>query len=402
MKWPRNVYLWFATTLFVNAAFLLPIWIIFFTDVLGMNNTQAFILGVLPYGLCALFEVPTGTWADKYGRARIYQLGTLLYILSVASLIFLDNFYVLLPLQIIGAVGLAMQSGGLEALVHDSLPDQDKDTQYARAHAYKMAITFGSRVVTVLLGAWLFTVDPRAPLVAAVAAYAVGWGISLLFKDVRTETPSELSSWAHMRETTRMLVSKPVLITLLGLSLLYTLLSETLFVFYQPYFKAVGVDIGHFGVFFALISLLSAIGALSVAATMRRLHTTHILLGMTLAGVFTLGLMLLEIPALLYLAIIPSSLAFGYVITIKNTVIQKLIPSRHQATALSIASLLRNGALLVSSTVVGVLLDLISVRAANIVLVVSGLVFLVPFILAALRQRQLAGGLAPNVPEKLI
>lgn len=389
MKFHKNIYLWYAVTFFSYAAFVLPIWVIFNTEVLGLTNTQAFLLGVLPYGLCALFEIPTGSWADKYGRARTYQLGTLLYILSVASYIFFADFYVLLLFQVLGGLGLAMQSGGLEALVHDSIQGKNKDALYSNVHGRKMAILFTSRVVTVLLSGFMYAVDPKLPFVVATVVYTIGLLVSLFFEEVRLETPTTASSTKHIKETFALIMENKVLVHFFWLVIIYTLASEVLFGLYQPYFKSLDIQIGEFGIFYAIISAVSALGALSITRFAKKRSASHILLLMMLAVLFTLSVMLLNMPVLTYVAIIPSAVAFGFIVTLHNTNTQKLVSSRHQATALSIASFTRTLSLLVAFVTVGVALDFLPVSDVNRLLAILTAVLTIPFILSALRKQRI-------------
>jgi MFS family permease len=386
MKLHRNIYLWYLVTFFSYAAFTLPVWVIFNTEVLGLNNTQAFLLGVLPYGLSAVFEVPTGSWADKYGRARTYQLGTIFYILSVASYIFFSDFYLLLGLQVLGGLGLAMQSGSLEALVHDSLPGPKKDIVYSAIHGRKMALLFVSRVITVLLSGLLYAANPKLPFVIATITYSIGLVISLFFKELRTEKPPTASSVAHIKETFLLICNNRALVWLFLLIAIYTFFSEALFALYQPYFKSINIEIGEFGVFYAIISVLSAVGALSITRLIKRYKALNILLGMMLAVLFSLSLLLAGNKSLLFVAIIPSSIAFGYVITLQNMITQKNVSSRHQATALSIASFARTFSFLVSVIALGISLDYLEVSQVNALLLVLAIIATLPFVLSLKRK----------------
>lgn len=385
MRLHKNIYVWYLVTFFSHAAFALPIWVIFNTEVLGLNNTQAFLLGVLPYGLSAVFEVPTGSWADKFGRAKTYQLGTILYILSVASYIFFADFYVLLSFQVLGGLGIAMQSGSLEALIHDSIDGKDKDTLYSTVHGRKMAIAFISRVVTVLFSGLMFAVDPKMPFVITTMAYVVGLIISLFFKEVRLET-SIVSSTRHIKETFSLILGKKILVLFFSLTAIYTFFSEAMFALYQPYFKSINIQIGEFGIFFAVISAFSALGALCVTRLAKKHNAFNILLIMMLGVLFTLAVMLLNMPALTYLAIIPSSIAFGYVITLQNTTTQKLVSSRHQATAISIASFVRTLAFAVSVVITGVSLDYLEVSSVNWIFTIFTAILTIPFFISLRRK----------------
>ena len=386
MKLHKNIYLWYLTTFFSYAAFTLPIWVIFNTEVLGLSNTEAFLLGVLPYGLSAIFEIPTGSWSDRFGRARTYQLGTILYVLSVASYIFFADFYVLLFFQVLGGLGLAMQSGGLEALVHDSISGKDKDVLYSTVHGRKMAILFVSRVLTVLLSGLMYGIDPKLPFVVATVTYTIGLVISLFFKEVRLETPTEVSSLNHIKETFSLILEKKTLVLFFWLVALYSFFSEALFALYQPYFKSIDIQIGQFGIFYAIISAFSALGALSVTGLAKKHNAFRIMLIMLVSVLFTLGVMLLKVPSLIYFAIIPSAVAFGYLMTLQNTITQKLVSSKHQATAVSIASFVRTFAFLVSVVALGITLDFLSVPNVNLFLTILTAIFCVPFIVSLRRK----------------
>ncbi len=390
MKINKSIRLWYAVTFFKNAAFILPIWVIFNTDVLGLNNTQAFLLGVLPYGLSAFFEVPTGSWADKYGRAMIFQIGTFFYILSVGAYLVVGNFYILLLLQILGAIGIAMQSGGLEALVHDSIKAKDKDSIYENVYSGHITTVFISRIITVLLGGVLYSINPRGPFLFAVAFFTVALILSFSFKDVRVETPTELSSLEHIKETAKLMWNVKLIVSIMTLIILYRYTSEALFALFQPYFSSLEINVSKFGVFYALISAFSALGSIWIGRALQKINVFKILLGMIAAVTFTSVALLLRVPVLTYLVIIPSSFAFGCALTIMNTTIQKAISSRHQATALSIASFINTGAFFLAVMSIGFSLDHTSVYTTNLFLAGITGACIIPFIVSARKNVKLA------------
>jgi MFS family permease len=68
-----------------------------------------------------LFEIPTGTIADFFGRKRSVIIGLLIYSFSFLLYFFSDNLWQFLLAEIIGAAAFTCISGALEALVVDSL-----------------------------------------------------------------------------------------------------------------------------------------------------------------------------------------------------------------------------------------------------------------------------------------
>ena len=386
MKLHRNIYLWYVTTFLSSAAFTLPIWVIFNTEILGLSNTQAFILGVIPFGLSTIFEIPTGSWADRYGRVKIYTVGVFLYILSAASFLFFKDFWILASLQVVGSLGLAMSSGSLQALVHDSIPGKAKDEIYAKVHGNRMTISFISRVVTVLIGGLLFVIEPMLPVILTVIVYSVGLVVALFFKEVRLEKSSESTDLQHIVRTIKLIVQRKSLTYFLVLITVLCFAAEALFAIYQPYFKSIDIEVEQFGLFYAIISLSSAFGAMMIARIPKKHSAFTVMPVLMLSIIFTLAAMLFKNPWIVYLAIIPSAIANGCVTTMVNTAVQKHISSSHQASALSLASLTTMLPYLLATIMVGVALDIISVHMLNVLILIFVTLSLIPFIVFLRRK----------------
>jgi predicted MFS family arabinose efflux permease len=182
------------------------------------------------------------------------------------------------------------------------------------------------------------------------------------------------------------MLNKQMLVLFFGLVTIYTFLSEALFALYQPYFQSLHIKIGQFGIFYAIISLFSAIGALSITGLAKRHNAFKLLLLMMLAVLFTLTAMLFNASAFTYIAIIPSAIGFGYGITLQNTIIQKLVSSKHQATAVSVGAFIRTISFMVSVIIVGISLDHFRVSTVNAILSVLTASLLIPFILSLRRK----------------
>jgi len=179
----RNIFLWYVTTFFTAAEFTLPIWVIFNTTYLSLNYTEAMILGMLPFGVSALLEIPTGSFADKYGRLLSYRSGLILQLLAIISYIFFKNFSVLIFFQIIGGLGLALKSGSLEALIHNSITTSNKKEAFFRKHSIKMIIVFISRTLAVLVGSFIFAREPRLPFIFVAVSLFAAVIISFFFQE---------------------------------------------------------------------------------------------------------------------------------------------------------------------------------------------------------------------------
>lgn len=387
-KLHKNVYLWYTINFFNFSAFAMPIVIIFGIDYLGFSNTQAFVMAFTPFIVSALLEIPTGAFADKFGRVKTYQYGMILTIAGLSGYLFVENFYILILFLSVCGVGSALKSGSLEALVHDSLDKENKDLIYPKLFSNKMIAIFSARVATAGFAGWLFTIDPRLPFLMELIFYTVSFIAGFFLKENRLEqVASKTSGRKHIQETIKLILQDKIFVKFIMLHTTIVLLSEVLFMTFQPYFKSLNIQIDDFGIYYVIVSLISALGAFAIRKIIKIIDPFAILMIMmmlTLTSAFTL---LLRMPELMYLAVIPLAFSFGLSRTLMSTTTQRKISSKHQATALSIVSMAGTLAFGLGALVVGQMLDNISLATVNITLAVLYSIALLPFILSVKRRR---------------
>jgi len=369
----RNIFLWYVTTFFTAAEFTLPIWVIFNTTYLSLNYTEAMILGMLPFGISALLEIPTGSFADKYGRLLSYRSGLILQLLAMISYIFFKNFSVLIFFQIIGGLGLALKSGSLEALIHNSITTSNKKEAFFRKHSIKMIIVFISRTLAVLVGSFIFAREPRLPFIFVAVSLFAAVIISFFFQENKVSVEKTLQQ--HMKKSLQIILTNNFFKLFIFVLLLYIFIGESMFSFYQPYFKSIHIPLKDFGLFYAVISSFSALGSWLSYHIYRRWSGLNILVLLLFNVCLTIIFMLFENIQVSFLAIVPSSITFGFIINLRNATIQNNIKSKYHSTAISIVSFAGRAVLIVGTVLVGVLLDHFTVHSINILLAVIAVVF---------------------------
>lgn len=377
MKLHKNIRTWAWVTFFSQAAFTLPIWYLFGTQYLGFSSYKTFLVSVATYGLSAIFEIPTGSWADKFGRVKIFQIGTLLYLLSLLAFILSREFYIILAFQIVGALGIAMRSGTIQALVHDTLHSDNIAQNYSSIYGQNMGILYASRLVTTTIGAGLYGLNPLFPFIGMAVFIFLSLILSAYFSEVRLDTPSELSSAKHIRETFKRIIGHRFLIALFAVSLLYRFVAESLFTLYQPFFQKLGISTAAFGVLYALIAVCSGVGTLFSGKLMKRLRPTQIFSIFFIALLSSLILALYAKPWTIILVIIPSALIFGMPNILIDTLTQNSIRSRYQSTALSVTSMIETGLFFLAVNVTGLLVDILDIYTIYWILICISAVGLV-------------------------
>lgn len=114
----RKMYLfWFLREFFLIGAITVP----FFMQFGGLDYTQIFLLEAVFQLTLLLSQVPTGAFADKYGRKKSLALGCLISVMACFVFALKADFGVFLVGEILGGIGLSFAAGADFAIAYDSL-----------------------------------------------------------------------------------------------------------------------------------------------------------------------------------------------------------------------------------------------------------------------------------------
>ena len=105
-----------------------PFFIVFFRDI-GLSFFQIGILIAVQKAAQILFEVPSGAFADTFGRKASAILGVVFWMLPALSLFFFQNYYVILLAFFVMGIADSFQSGTYEAWITDML-EKDKKRHF--------------------------------------------------------------------------------------------------------------------------------------------------------------------------------------------------------------------------------------------------------------------------------
>src|SRR5712692_9070433 len=117
----------------VNMQLWLPIWVLYLQEERGLTLAQITALDAPFWLINVLAQVPTGAFADRYGRKRAMLAGCV--VLSAAYLMFglASSYTLLLVSYALWAVGMAFGSGADLALLYDNLAALGRSQEYQRA-----------------------------------------------------------------------------------------------------------------------------------------------------------------------------------------------------------------------------------------------------------------------------
>ncbi|MDS0474567.1 MFS transporter [Natrinema sp. 1APR25-10V2] len=249
--------------------FYRPIMYLFFLAQ-GLSFTQIAILEAL-YNLTTLFgEIPTGYVGDRVGRRNSLLIGTSLISLTLLGIGLSNSFLPLAGLYVCWSLGYNFRSGSEDAWLYDTLTDDLSEDEFARVRGHGESAALAVGAVAAILGGYLGSIDLSYPWFIAAGVTSLGVVVLLTldepetYKEAATE---ELSLRQTVRIVKEVLARRRLRAFLLYYYVLYAAVTYLVFVFLQPIFETVVLDLGIpqsqvealLGWFYAAYSLVGAV-----------------------------------------------------------------------------------------------------------------------------------------------
>jgi hypothetical protein len=153
--------------------FSIPIWLIFFTVYLKFSLWTALFVYVFAWLIAFIFEILSWSWADRLWRKKIYIVWLILSIIWQSFYLWADQVYLFIISSFILWVSYAINSGNLEALIHDHLEQENKIEKYDDIQANQYIFLFSWKAIAALLGWYLYLLSEILPFLLNITAYII-------------------------------------------------------------------------------------------------------------------------------------------------------------------------------------------------------------------------------------
>ena len=116
------------------------------------------------YATLMLCEIPTGVFADMFGRKRSYVLSYFIFATGFMIYTFSSTFWAFVLAEIVLGIGWTFSSGAFDAWLKDKLDFHGCEKSKLRSvFSMKAQITFATSAIFALLGSWLAKVNMSWP-----------------------------------------------------------------------------------------------------------------------------------------------------------------------------------------------------------------------------------------------
>lgn len=327
--------------LFAASQFLIDssIWSFYLTEYCRFSLTEALAFHAGSTAIGGLLDLPTGSWADRFGRRRVVLLGFLARALAAALMIVASSTSVLILAAIASGFGWAQLSGAADAFLHDNLKARGEEASFRRYMSNSVMINYCSRTAAFVLSGALFSLHPTLPYVTLTVALMLGAYCTASIKELPFEKTSAGADRKHIMEGAKVFLSRPALLRMVVLMLAGLVLVEQLWFSFQPLLAAAHMRPFGVGMSYALGAAGSVLGA-RVGKSLLTRHRDELAFSLALIVCACGGLLFafLEQPELLVIAQLVTCVGFGVIASTRSSILHIHLPSAHRAVCLSIFS----------------------------------------------------------------
>ena len=249
--------------------FYRPIMYLFFLAQ-GLSFTQIAVLEALYNLTTVIGEIPTGYVGDRVGRRNSLLIGTALISATLLGIGLSDSFLPLAGLYVCWSLGYNFRSGSEDAWLYDTLTDDLSEDEFAAVRGRGESAALAVGAVAAVLGGYLGSVDLSYPWFVAAGVTSLGVAVLLTLDEPETykETDTEDLTLRRTAGIVREVISRRRMRSfLLYYYVLYAAVTYLVFVFLQPIFETVVLDLGIsqsqveplLGWFYAAYSLVGAV-----------------------------------------------------------------------------------------------------------------------------------------------
>ena len=303
----------------------------------GYSMFQIAVYGSIGSALIFILELPSGLFADLYGRKNSLLIYGWAYLLWIVCLYFGGNYFLLLLSGIFSGIRLAFRSGADSALLYDSLKALGREDEHPKISGSSNSWFLFGIGVSSMLGGFLadqysmgFTILASliAPLISLIVIYSMEEPAH--YRSVKKKSLKDhIQEIYRLIHTNKKLVWLTIFFALMQSSILFTWLYTQVFLgLYKVSFSMIGT---YFFVFL-LFAMLSS----HFYGTLHKLLNDVTLFRLS-AIIFCMALFLMSVPslALFVLMTICIELVYGASKPLSNHIINCEVGSEYRATMLS-------------------------------------------------------------------
>jgi len=323
----------------------------------GLNYSEIMLLQSISAVAVVLFEVPTGSVADRFSRKFSLTISSVVMGFALSLYILFEDFAAFVVAELLFGLGMTFSSGADSAILYESLSRLDREKDYSGIESRTLSNIFVGQAIGSIVSGVLYSVSPYAPFWISVGMIMVSGGYSLLFTEPPNREKSHHSYFVHVVKSFGDAFTKPRVRWIIYFSAMMGVMLRASFWLYEPYFKLVELDITLYGVIFAAFNTVCALSSrylIHLFDSMRP-RKALTLLGMFMAGAYLFPIVLVGMGSIAFLFL--GQIVRALYPPIMRFYVNSNVGDAFRATVISIVSLGASLSFAIFSPAIGVGLD---------------------------------------------
>ena len=250
-----KMYLLKGVTWFMVA---MPIIVVFFQEN-DLSTTEIMILQAVYSLTIAILEIPSGFFADSYGRKNSILISTFFSFIGYIILSTYSGFNDYLIAEILLGIGGSLISGADSAIIYDTLIELDDEDSYTKIEGKNYAIGNFSEAIAGILGGFLALSSIYLPVY--IQTFVIMLSIPIAFSLVEPKRTfkiaTSLKSILNIVKDTFIHNKKLKWYIIYSSAMGMTTLSVAWFV--QPFLSTIDMPLTYFGIIWAALNIMAGL-----------------------------------------------------------------------------------------------------------------------------------------------
>ncbi|MFC1697603.1 MFS transporter [Nanoarchaeota archaeon] len=363
----RNINIIYIYNFLMGLMFLLPIYALYLKQELFTVFNVTLIIAIGSIALL-IFEVPSGAFADLFGRKKTIILSSFFAVISLIFLVIGGSMIFFIINVLLSSLSRALLSGSDSALLYDSIEDMKKKKIKQNNPHFKKVIGINSSMwpigasISAFFGGILAAVDIRLPIIITIIPFTFAFLITFFLREPDYEKESHKNLFKQMFTSTKILLKNKQILLLAIAGFMFYSFGETAHQLNPIFFEFKMIPLEYFGMIFAGIFAMSFIGHFFSHNFSEKFGNKTTLLITAIIPPILLFCTTLVNGLFIVLFLIPSSIFFGLRRPVIAHMLNLEVESKHRATVISIGNFANMLGLAIFALIFGYLIDLYNIN----------------------------------------